>query len=85
MTLPNEKAVWPKANRFSANMRPSFPTFAGAGERGGEGVSVVRHRYQRVNLEFVFSASPETNRREPLELSPALRPVRAGPGSLRAE
>jgi len=31
-------------------MRPWFPTFAGVIERGGEGVSALRHRYQKVNL-----------------------------------
>jgi len=79
MTVPNEKAVWPGTNCFSPNMRPWFPDICWVAERGG--VSAVRNRYQKVNLEFVFSASPETNRREPLELSPSLSPSLARLGN----
>ena len=36
-------------------------------------------------IEFVFSASPETIRREPLGLIPSLSRLMAGPGSLRID
>ena len=36
-------------------------------------------------IEFVFSASPETNRRGPPELPPLLGRLYAGPGSLRID
>ena len=53
--------------------------------RTGRPFAVRDSKESAKKIEFVFSASPETNRWEPLELPPSPSPSSAGPGSLRTE
>jgi hypothetical protein len=53
--------------------------------RTGHPFAVSGSKEPSQKIEFVFPASPEPNRREPLEMSPSLILSCAGPGSLRAE